>query len=124
MNWQVVNNEVGKLRQQFTSLHKKTNTRNINRREKRKLKRLARQEKTITKLTEEKGQLTYTLKKVEKKLRESEKKSTSKLRQCQKRYYRMKKKYKAKLRRRMKSQKIPAEPCSDSAVSDDDDEEP
>ena len=56
-----VNNEVGKLRQQFTSLHKKTNTRNINRREKRKLKRLARQEKTITKLTEEKGQLTYTL---------------------------------------------------------------
>ena len=36
----------------------------------------------------------------------------------------MKKKYKAKLRRRMKSQKIPAEPCSDSAVSDDDDEEP
>ena len=118
-----VNTEVGKLRQQFTSLHKKTNTRNINKREKRKLKRLSRQEKTITKLTEDKEKLTYTLNKTEKKLRESEKRSTSKLGRCQKRYYRMKSKYKAKLQR-IKPQKMPAESCSasDSAVSDEEEE--
>ena len=117
------NAEIVKLRQQFTFLCKKTNTRNINRREKRKLKQLTRQEKPLKKLAEEKEQLRCTLKKVEKKLQESENKSTNKLRRCQKRYYRMRNKYMAKLRR-MKSQKIPVESCSDLAVSEDDEEEP
>ena len=57
-----VNIEFGKLREQFTSLQ---NTLNINRREKRKLKRLSRQEKTIKKLTKEKEKLPYAPKKGE-----------------------------------------------------------
>ena len=121
-----VNREVSELRLKFTSLRKKTSTRNVNRREKRKLKRLAKQEETIMKLSEENKQLTCSLKKVEKKLQESENKSAMKLRQYQKRSYRTKNKYKAKLQRVIKSQKVSyEESCSDSVVSDDDDgEEP
>ena len=93
------------LRKNLSFQQERVNIRNIHKRERRKVKRLARQEEVINKLARENEQLLLMQKKLQSQLQKNKEKATMKLKRCQKKFNKAKMCYKSRLRRMRRAEK-------------------